>query len=1384
MAEYTTHYNLKKPAKNENYNIDVANQNNDIIDEKLYGKVDKKAGKDLSTNDFTNEYKKKLDTLKNYDDAEVIKQITSFNERAGKVEEANTEISKNVEALKTDNETNKTAISELKETTAQNSETITAIQEEQTTQNENIEKNAEGIAQNKKDVDEELTKIKKENSLLKSQIPEGHASGNNIHLGDSSNMDFEWKLRCESRQETRELSQKQASGEQVKLVDVDPNKFIDIFANGNNEQKTTKGKQLFNKDNPDFSATGSNAKYVSIKNGFKIVCNKDETTYSGSTFKIRLGSINDFIGTLRIKTTAIVSGNGTFRPGLKLFYGNANNFSDSGKVAERDGNYGGTTNFDIKTNITEQSDFTHLYLVVYGNSSGNAEHYMNDGDYTIYDNFIITLNNDDMTYEPYTGGISSPNPEYRQDIEVIDGYNKLDFKTMLKNAGAEFTESKGVFTISSRRELYSKPFKLNLKPNCTYTMYQECQMQETPNLRLEILKGETYDVVATSWTPKEDLQDRKITFTTDENSNYYIRGNWGAAVEPLIYNQPILVEGTELKPYLPYGYIGLEQSGKNKVDFINYVEKVFDSSKVEKLDDGSYKFKHSDGSYPLYEGLLKSPCTLSFWAKNETGEAVSSYTFSFKIFYEDGTYDRVPMITNEDFARKEFKINKNVIKIANTYTSTKPFTIIKDVQLEEGSTATSYEPYHKTKVIPINLQENTLAKVGSIKDKLIIHRNGKVEIEKNTWKDTINTSSLITLNNGNKGLVFVTSKNKPQSLSDSDYLITNAQRNKTFNDGTVYQNPANFVFVGNSSDTLESIQAKFNGGEILYQLETPQTIKLPSIEPIELWQGTVNIEIIGNLPTDMNINYNILPAMPSLDYPSQIKNVGDDVNLAYISSKTDYNYSSTLEKDAVLINGTSTNAGNIVLYLNGDDGITLKANKKYIVRLFFDGDVTGNGYKTIYLQGMTIGDIASNKMVTKEIILSEDKVCKTINLDLSANCIFDNMKVKVMITENGKLKEYIPYNCIKVTICNKNLYKVEKVINDSNIPRFIFLKEGNVEFTTGTIPLIIAPTTIKEKTEYTYILKCKSNVTTENNINFTGIYEDGTRELLSANKKKDTNEFIVKFKTDKEKTLAYVTQQYTNSSRTTIITKGTMILEGDYLNLEETYEIHQEQEILFPLVEGQKLYEGSYLAKEIHNKRAQDILTGEESLKNYHSDTSNGFVGFSFIISNKHKKNADFLCTHLTKNSDNVYHNRGLGGWLPDEDRWCYICVPISILKDVSTPEKQIESMQEYLKEQYNAGTPMIFEYELATEEIIPYTPEQQAVIDKILYTYKNVTNISVDNELAMLDITYKKDIETMFNNQAKEYNERLSNIESLLNTTSTSALLLDNLENDLEKEV
>lgn len=535
---------------------------------------------------------------------------------------------------------------------------------------------------------------------------------------------------------------------------------------------------------------------------------------------------------------------------------------------------------------------------------------------------------------------------------------------------------------------------------------------------------------------------------------------------------------------------------------------------------------------------------------------------------------------------------------------------------------------------------------------------------------------------------------------------------------------------------------------------------------------------------------------PNPNYPQEIQNVGDNINL--------------LNKDTV--DASNNLRGNAL-----DTGRRLIANK--------DGNYTYGAFKLggRELLGKTLGihaDIettggnprisifaGNSSSLTKsllQVVLSAsgtgymtipsnlnselDTISAVLYVTTDASVVagtyvdYTNLKVQV---GSGEVV-YSAHNCgnLGVTISNKNLYKVEKVIDDSNVPKFIFLREGNLEFTTGGVPLIIAPTTIKEKTEYTYILKCKSNVTTENNINFTGIYEDGTRELLSANKKKDTNEFIVKFKTNKEKTLAYVTQQYTNSAGATIITEGTMILEGDYLNLEELYEIHQEQEILFPLAEGQKLYEGSYLAKDgIHNKRKQVVLTGNENwymitnisttktqafcLNNIVNNISVNHVTFksNYFV---HKKWIDAIYVHL----DEPYMSQ-------TDTTNIYLNIYKSLL-----PSVDATGFKSWLKSLYDAGKPVVIEYPLAEEEIIPYTQKQQNVIDKRLYTYKNVTNISVDDELATLEISYKKDIETMFNNQAKEYNERLSNIENLLNTTETSALLLDNLENDLKEEV
>lgn len=85
MAKYTENYNLEKPDKTEYYDIETANKNNDIIDARLFEKQDKQAGKGLSTNDFTNEYKQKIDALqkiyKYCGSADTVSDLDTIEER-------------------------------------------------------------------------------------------------------------------------------------------------------------------------------------------------------------------------------------------------------------------------------------------------------------------------------------------------------------------------------------------------------------------------------------------------------------------------------------------------------------------------------------------------------------------------------------------------------------------------------------------------------------------------------------------------------------------------------------------------------------------------------------------------------------------------------------------------------------------------------------------------------------------------------------------------------------------------------------------------------------------------------------------------------------------------------------------------------------------------------------------------------------------------------------------------------------------------------------------------------------------------------------------------------------------------------------------------------
>ena len=85
--------------------------------------------------------------------------------------------------------------------------------------------------------------------------------------------------------------------------------------------------------------------------------------------------------------------------------------------------------------------------------------------------------------------------------------------------------------------------------------------------------------------------------------------------------------------------------------------------------------------------------------------------------------------------------------------------------------------------------------------------------------------------------------------------------------------------------------------------------------------------------------------------------------------------------------------------------------------------------------------------------------------------------------------------------------------------------------------------------------------------------------------------------------------------------------------------------------------------------------------------------------------------------------------------------------------------------------------YALATPELIDL-----GQLPELLKTFNGINNIWAETNLGNteIEIEYVQDVKKLL----KKQDARLDNIEALLSTTETSALLLDNMQNDLESEV
>ena len=396
---------------------------------------------------------------------------------------------------------------------------------------------------------------------------------------------------------------------------------------------------------------------------------------------------------------------------------------------------------------------------------------------------------------------------------------------------------------------------------------------------------------------------------------------------------------------------------------------------------------------------------------------------------------------------------------------------------------------------------------------------------------------------------------------------------------------------------------------------------------------------------------------------------------------------------------------------------------------------------------------------------------ESIDLNDSSNARFNKFEIGGNHKQDGTPSIENPFE-IKTVGENVNLLDVDETTYDTNIN---LQKEG--KYLKGNDVNLIrigslnnSTPEIEERLEvgnYTvsYEIETNANITIQN-LFLCIIYEDNTQENIgngisySIEKGIKAKVFWTIDVTKVAKKIGVVS--YLSSSCDVILSNiklekgskatsyskyGQGSIEVKVVNNDNT----QKQIITMPV--QQEMLKGDYFdfdrEKEVHVMKKL-VLQGIET-ENRWTVVGNTETEWRFLISAEgilrtlsSTEIANIICNKLkTTSSDNIYlKETGISG----DDKYDAMIIYIEECKEMTVSEFNV-----YLKQQYDAGTPFIIYYKLATPIEFDFTDEQKAVAKQIkesLHTYKNVTHIYSDDEVSpILNAEYAKDLNTVINN-------------------------------------
>lgn len=491
-------------------------------------------------------------------------------------------------------------------------------------------------------------------------------------------------------------------------------------------------------------------------------------------------------------------------------------------------------------------------------------------------------------------------------------------------------------------------------------------------------------------------------------------------------------------------------------------------------------------------------------------------------------------------------------------------------------------------------------------------------------------------------------------------------------------------------------------------------------------------------------------AMPSIDYPAEIKTIGNNVNLFNFKDKKDVNSIYTMDDEGWITCKYDNRKGTSIAYLNYcTNNLNLKTSTLYNIiveikemagtgRLAAVSSAEDSQFYTGF--NVSLGDNfadAYNSVLKTRTSFQQSinglRTFVTFNPGESGSITFriSVLEDTSITTENFVYSRY-NQGCTKIVKANKNLaIKKDKVWYNSKTQLFEIVEQGNA---------FVAK--VKENATITINKKNEGNrfiiITSENEIKVGNKYS----RIIISNSNTDRKTYT--FNTnEREKYVFFGYYLGEDEAQKELSAEDVQI---EISSTATKYAQHEEQSYIMPV--QNEMLEGDYFdwnnEEEVHGWK-KIILNGTENWQLYSAGTNiSRRFGLALTENVPFKETEKYGKGYSTHFEITQFISGDLSIFLQVEPNNWYIAVT-----DVNSKWSSIVEFKSWLKAKYDAGTPVIIYYKTATETRLKFTDEQKVVAKEIqkATSYEDTTHIySTDEVSPIFDVEAVADISKLIN--------------------------------------